>query len=186
MELLIGSCVYEFGDQGSTDSREIIKAISWHTAFKSMRLHLKVACMIGLSGAQSKLWNRTVPISHALWWCATICETLLVTPRQLARTAYMVRRVKEPARNAGDMRDRGWIPGWGRSPGGGKGNPLQYSCLKNPMDRETWRAMVLRAAKSFIWLSAWTCTHTYMNFENIRDYKSIHSEKIGCPLFSLI
>ena len=43
--------------------------------------------------------------------------------------------VKNPSANAGAIRDMGLIPGWGRSPGGGNGNPLQYSCLKNPMDR---------------------------------------------------
>ena len=42
--------------------------------------------------------------------------------------------------NAGDIRDVGLIPGWGRSTGEGNGNPLQYSCLENPMDREAWRA----------------------------------------------
>ena len=44
--------------------------------------------------------------------------------------------VKNPPANAGDM---GPIPGRGRSPGGGNGNPLQCSCLENPMDREAWR-----------------------------------------------
>ena len=43
--------------------------------------------------------------------------------------------VKNPRANAGDIRDEGSIPGLGRSPGGGHGNPLQYSCLENPMDR---------------------------------------------------
>ena len=42
---------------------------------------------------------------------------------------------KNPPANAGDIRDGGLIPGSGRSPGEGKDNPLQYSCLKNPMDR---------------------------------------------------
>ena len=42
---------------------------------------------------------------------------------------------KEPACNAGDVRDIGSIPGLGRSPGGGNGNPLQYPCLEKPMDR---------------------------------------------------
>ena len=50
--------------------------------------------------------------------------------------------------NAEDTRDAGLIPGSGRSPGGGHGNPLQYSCLKNPMDRESWRATVHRVTKS--------------------------------------
>ena len=42
--------------------------------------------------------------------------------------------IKSPLANAGDVRDMGLIPGLGRSPGGGHGNPLQYSCLENPMD----------------------------------------------------
>ena len=50
--------------------------------------------------------------------------------------------------NAGDAREVGSIPGSGRSPGGGHGNPLQYSCLGNPMDRGAWQATVLRVAKS--------------------------------------
>ena len=49
---------------------------------------------------------------------------------------------KEAACNAGDIRDMGLIPGLGRFPGGGHGNPLQYSCLENPMDRGVWRAIV--------------------------------------------
>ena len=50
--------------------------------------------------------------------------------------------VKNLPANAGDPRDVGSIPGWGRFPGGGHGNPLQLSCLENPMDRGTWRATV--------------------------------------------
>ena len=45
---------------------------------------------------------------------------------------------KNPPANAGDIRDVGSIPGLGRSPGGGQGNPLQYSCLENPTDRGDW------------------------------------------------
>ena len=44
--------------------------------------------------------------------------------------------VKNPPANAGDVGHVGSIPGWGRFPGGGHGNPLQYSCLENPTDRE--------------------------------------------------
>ena len=51
--------------------------------------------------------------------------------------------------NAGDVRDTGSIPGLGRSPGGGHGNSLQYSCLENPMDRGAWRATVHRVSKSW-------------------------------------
>ena len=50
--------------------------------------------------------------------------------------------VKNPPANAGDRRGTGLIPGSGRSYGEGTGNPLQYSCLENPMDRGTWQAAV--------------------------------------------
>ena len=56
---------------------------------------------------------------------------------------------KESAYNAGDTGDPGLIPGLGRSPGGGHGNPLQYSCLENPLDRGAWQATVHRVAKSW-------------------------------------
>ena len=49
--------------------------------------------------------------------------------------------IKNMPANAGDIRDAGSIPGLGRSPGGGNGNPLQYSCLENPMDRGAWQAI---------------------------------------------
>ena len=58
--------------------------------------------------------------------------------------------VKNHPSNAGDA---GYIPGSGRSPGEGNGNPLQYSCLGNSMDREAWRATVHRVTKSWIRLS---------------------------------
>ena len=56
--------------------------------------------------------------------------------------------VKNPPANAGDTRDMGSIPGWGRSPEGGNGNPLQYSFLENPMDRGAWWTTVHGVAKS--------------------------------------
>ena len=56
--------------------------------------------------------------------------------------------VENPPASAGDVRDASPIPEWGRSPGGGHGNPLQYSCLENPMDRGAWRATFQMIAKS--------------------------------------
>jgi len=56
--------------------------------------------------------------------------------------------VKNPPENAGDIRDLGSIPGLGRSPGGGHGNPLQYACLENPMDRGAWESTVHSVTKS--------------------------------------
>ena len=57
---------------------------------------------------------------------------------------------KESACNAGDVAS---APGSGRSPGGGNGNPLQYSCLGNPMDRRAWQGTVHGVAKNLTWLS---------------------------------
>ena len=61
--------------------------------------------------------------------------------------------VKASASNAGDP---GSIPGLGRSPGEGNGNPLQYSCLENPMDWGAWWAAVHGVTKSWTWLSDFT------------------------------
>ena len=49
----------------------------------------------------------------------------------------------------GDAGDMGLIPGLGRFPGGGNGNPLQYSCLENPLDRGVWKATVYEVSKSW-------------------------------------
>ena len=51
--------------------------------------------------------------------------------------------------NSGDIRDTGLIPGSGKSPGGGHGNPLQYSCLENPMDRGVWQVTVHGVTKNW-------------------------------------
>ena len=67
--------------------------------------------------------------------------------------------VKNPPANAGHVRDAGSIPASGRSPGGGHGNLLHYSCLENPMDREAWWATVHKVTKSQTWLK-WLSTHT--------------------------
>ena len=56
--------------------------------------------------------------------------------------------VKNPPANSGVLRDRGLIPGSGRSPEGGHGNSFQYSCLENPMDRGAWWAIVHEVAES--------------------------------------
>ena len=56
--------------------------------------------------------------------------------------------VKNPPANVGNARDTGLIPGLGRSPEGGNGNLLQYSCLENSMDRGAWQATAHRVAKS--------------------------------------
>ena len=77
--------------------------------------------------------------------------------------SQVVLLVKNLPANAGDLTDAGSIPGSGRSPGGGHGNPLQYSCLENPMYREAWRATVHRVAKSQTQVKRLS-THTTGNF----------------------
>ena len=66
--------------------------------------------------------------------------------------------VKTPPANAGDM---GLIPGLGRSPGEGNGDPFQYSCLRNSMDRGVWWTTVHRGHKSSTWLSDQTTANIY-------------------------
>ena len=60
--------------------------------------------------------------------------------------------VKNLSASAADIRGAGSIPGLGRSPGEGNGNPLQYACLENPMDRGAWWATVHEDSKSWTWL----------------------------------
>ena len=78
---------------------------------------------------------------------------------------------KESACNAGGM---GSVPGLGRSSGGGNGNPLQYSCLENSMDKGAWQATVHRVTKSQTWLKRLS-KHAYM----------MHSD-ILCFIYSII
>ena len=67
----------------------------------------------------------------------------------------LVSVVKESAGNAGDV---SWIPGWGRSPGEGNGNPLQYTCQENPMDRGGWQATV-HMGRKVLDTAEWVSTH---------------------------
>ena len=66
----------------------------------------------------------------------------------LEGASLVARLVKNLTANAGDTKDTGSVPKWGRSPGVGNGNPLQYSYPENSMDRGTWQATVHRVTKS--------------------------------------
>ena len=76
-----------------------------------------------------------------------VCGCFCTAARDL-RASQLVLVVKNLPANAGDIRDTSSIPASGRSPGGGHGNPLQYSCLENPMDRGAWRADIHSVAES--------------------------------------
>ena len=86
--------------------------------------------------------------------------------------------VKKLPANAGDTRDMSSIPGSGRSPGGGHGNPLQYFCLENSMDRGAWWVTVHGVKNSGTWLNACvhahahTHTHTHTNDKKGMGYKN--------------
>ena len=86
------------------------------------------------------------------------------------RASLVTLVVKNPPTNAVGIRDVGLIPGSWWCPGGGNGNPLQYSCLENPMYRGAWQATVHRVTNSQTWLKG-LHTHTHMHiFQN--DYHS--------------
>ena len=78
------------------------------------------------------------------------------------RASLVAQLVKNPSAKAGDARDLGSIPGLGGSPGGGNGNPLQYSCMENSTDRGAWWATVHEVTKSRTGQSvhAHACTYT--------------------------
>ena len=88
-----------------------------------------------------------------------------------AWSSQVVLVVKNLPANAGDMRDVGLIPGSGRSPGGGNGNALQYSCLENPTDRGAWQATVHGVRKTdtdttedWTWLKQLSIYRNYGNY----------------------
>ena len=92
---------------------------------------------------------------YSLFLWNSLLPDLLPSPSSLSifiilssEIATLVLVVKNLPANAGDIREGGLIPGMGRSPGGGHGKPLQYSCLENPMDRAAWQAAAHEVAKS--------------------------------------
>ena len=84
--------------------------------------------------------------------------------------------VKNPPAKAGDARDIGSIPGSGSSPGGGNGNPRQYSCLENPMDKGAWWADVYGVAQSWTRLSDFTFT---FHFQALEKEMATHSSVLA-------
>ena len=85
---------------------------------------------------------------------------------QSQKISYLHQKLKKSTAIAGKVRDAGSIPRSGGPRGGGYGNPLQYSCLENPMDRGTWQVTVHRVEKSWTRLKQ-LGTHT-------RTYISVH------------
>ena len=97
----------------------------------------------------ASLLQTSFQFSRELYGCAEHNSRTAVILYQASQVAL---GVKNPPANAGDIRDVSSIPGLGRSPGGGHGNPLQCSCLENPMARGAWWAAVHRVAKNQVQL----------------------------------
>ena len=108
------------------------------------------------------------------------------------RASQVALVIKNPSANAGESRDVGSIPGLGRSPGGGHGNPLQYSCLENPFGRGTWQATVHRVTQSWTrkkWLSMYIwilTTSTYCLWPvSLRRNPPSSAALWGCPTITV-
>ena len=86
------------------------------------------------------------------WWAIQSMGSQSVGQNWMTFTYSCGANGKDPLANAGDIRDMGLIPGSGRSPGGGHGNPLQFSCLENPMDRGAWWTTLHRVTQIQTWL----------------------------------
>ena len=113
-------------------------------------------------------WGRIVTTwvyRHVFWEVSDILflnlRIIIMVCSDLNQSSQVVLMVKNLPANAGDTRDACSIPRLGRFPGEGHGNPHQYSCLDNPMDRGAWQATVHRVAKSRTRLSDFTHTHTH-------------------------
>ena len=101
--------------------------------------------------------------SREEYWSGLPCSPPRHLPDAEIKWASQVALViKNSPDNVGDLRNAGLILGSGRSPGGGHGNPVQYSCLENPMDRGAWWAMVHRITElDTTEAIQHACTHTY-------------------------
>ena len=116
---------------------------------------------------EEHVWGLYKDWSHPVFWilwffiCLLCCSRFFTTPWNCNPPGSSVHGIfqvrileggayssgKEYTSNAGDTEVMDWIPALGRSPGGGNGNPLQYSCLENPKDRGAWWAIVHRVRK---------------------------------------
>ena len=105
-------------------------------------------------------WVHCLQRNHIFYWASQV-----------------VRVVKNTPANVGEVRDSGLIPGLGRSPGGGHDNPLQYSCLDNPMDGGAWWATVHRDTKSQTRLKQLSSKHTHGFYHTIKI-----KDECGCKL----
>ena len=130
-----------------------------------------------------------------VWWRHTLCEwtfarlgsvplkwslpnvltslSCLLSESNLTWYAIISTFGKEPPANAGVIRDVGLIPGSGRSPGEGNGNPLQDSCLENPMVREVWWDQDHRVRHHLKWLRMQACIHWAAPNSSVKSHVTV-------------
>ena len=100
------------------------------------------------SGTKDSIIVCYLTSSHIELWTLILHSSSIRSVNIYTHLLRVVRVVENPPANAGDVRDRASVSGLRRSPGGAHDNPLQYSCLENPMDRRAWQATVHGVAKS--------------------------------------
>ena len=126
---------------------------------------IESTCFPGIGGGNGNpLWCSCLenPMDRGAWWAAVygVAQSRTRLKRHSSSSSSFPGSlvVKNLPANSGEIRDRGSIPGPGRSPGAGHGNPPQYSCLENPMDTGSWQATIQKVTKSWTWqkrLSLW-------------------------------
>ena len=131
-----------------------------------------------IAGGKENGYNpsgENLTISHKIIYAFTFWLN-----NQISRNLLRWLSGKETACDAGDMGDVGSIPGSERSPERGNGNPVQHSCLENPMDRGAWWATVHGVANSHTWLSTHTYTHTCTLTVHLKQHENVYAR--GCSL----
>ena len=121
------------------------KAGMWYCHIRLRLSHGAIKCWNVFAGSyQTGEWRRHLYTRTLIIWCKSCFPGGSV--------------VKNLPAKAGAPGDKSEIPGSGRSPGGENGNPLQYSCLENPMNIGAWWAIIHGVSKSWTWLSMHACT----------------------------
>ena len=127
---------------------------------KRLHFHFSLSCIGEGNGNPLQCSWLENPRDRASWWAAVygvaqsrtrlkrLGSSSIGSQGNYTGASQVVLVVKNLPANAGDVRDSGLIPGSGRYPAEGNGNPLQYSCLENPMDRGAWQATVHGVAQN--------------------------------------
>ena len=140
-----------------------------------------VGNILWIKSGESTFWEQTLTCYHreghtsiklTFAFCKTFDMALFVCLCCIEAMDFLGLLVKNLPASAGDA---GSIPEWGRSPGGGNGNPLQCSCLENSRDRGAWLTTVHGVTKSQIWLSNQACTMNKCSLSECLHHKMAYT-----------